>query len=141
MPFDTPSMNVGGDIRPCRFVKQSTAADNTLLEADANEEIFGIATEAAAAAPIPNADGDAGNTDAPQMHYYPPGRECLLELGSGGVTRGGWLKSDNEGCGVAVATTGTTAQFYGAKALESGSAGEFVRVLCWPLPKIYPALS
>lgn len=140
MPFEMPPLVAGGDIRPCRFVKISTAADFTVLEADANEEVFGISTNATQDAPIPNADGDAAEA-GDQVHVNQPGTFALLELGSGGVTRGGWLKSDADGKGVAVATTGATAQFYGAKALESGSEGEFVKVIVWPLPKIYPALA
>lgn len=140
MSFEMPPFIAGGDIRPCRFVKVSTAADFTLLECDANEEVFGISTNATQDAPIPNADGDAAEA-GDQIHVHQPGTVCDLEIGSGGITRGAWLKSDADGKGVAAATTGATAQFYGAKALESGSEGEFVKVLVWPFPKIYPALA
>ena len=140
MPFHTPSLQAGGDIRPHRFIKYSTSADNTALEADANEFVIGISTEATQDAPLPCADGDAAES-GDQVHYYPTGTECLLEIGSGGVTRGAWIKSDADGKGVLAATTGATAQFYGAFALESASEGEFARVLVWPLPKVYPALA
>lgn len=140
MPFANPPMAAGGDIRPCRFVKISTAADNTYLEADANEEVYAISTNATQDAPIPNADGDAAEA-GDQVHVNPPGSVCDLEIGSGGVTRGAWIKSDADGKGVLAATTGTTAQNYGAKALESASEGEFAKVIVWPVPKVYPALA
>src|SRR5688572_18879068 len=102
MPFENPPFVAGGDIRPCRFVKVSTAADNTVLEADANELPFGVSTNATQDAPIPNADGDAAEA-GDQVHISPPGRVCDLEIGSGGVTRGAWIKSDADGKGVLAA--------------------------------------
>jgi hypothetical protein len=42
--------------------------------------------------------------------------------------RGNLLKSDADGKGVPIATTGTTIQQYGAMALESGKSGEKIRV-------------
>ncbi len=140
MCFEAIQAKAGGDIRPSRFVKYSTAADNTLLEADANEVVIGIATEATQDAPIPNADGDAGESGDPVM-YYPEGKVCLLEIGSGGVTRGANIKSDADGKGVLAATTGTTAQNHGALALESASEGELAKVLVKITPKVYPALA
>jgi len=131
-------MVAGGDIRQARFVKLSTAADYTLLEADANERIFGISVDAAQDAPIPSASANAAES-GDLFQFYGPGDECLLELG-GTVTRGGRLKSDADGKGVAVATTGTTSQEYGAEALESGVSGEKIRVRVL-LGSFYPALS
>lgn len=140
MCFENPPMAAGGDIRPARFVKISTAADFTYLEADANDEVFGISTNATQDAPLPNADGDAAES-GDHVHVNPPGTICDLEIGSGGVTCGAWIKSDADGKGVLAATTGTTAQNYGAKALESASEGEMARVIVWPVPKVYPALA
>lgn len=140
MSFECPPMTAGGDIRPARFVKISTAADFQYLECDANDEVFAISTNATQDAPIPNADGDAAES-GDQVHVNPPGTICDLEIGSGGVTRGAWIKSDAEGCGVLALTTGAVAQNYGAKALESAAQGEFARVIVWPFPKVYPALS
>lgn len=140
MSFENPPFIAGGDVRPARFVKQSTSADNTVLETDANEEVFGISTNATQDAPLPNADGDAAEAGDP-VHINTPGMICDLEIGSGGVTRGAWIKSDADGKGVLAATTGTTAQNYGAKALESASENEFARVMVWPVPKVYPALA
>lgn len=135
-PFSAIS---GGVIRPARFVKTSTAADQTMLEADANEESVGISMESTRDAPIEGASGEAAAAGQ-QIGYYPEGRVCLLEIGSGGVTRGANIKSDADGKGVLAAATGTTMQWVGAKALETASEGELARVLSKVFP-IYPALA
>ncbi len=128
----------GGDVRPSRFIKVSTAADYTCLEADANEAVIGISTNATRDAPIPNADTDAAEA-GDDLHYHPIGSVCQLEL-AGTVTRGDEIKSDADGKGVVRATTGTTLQNFGAIALESGVSGEFIQVLV-VRGSIYPALS
>lgn len=140
MPFETIQGVAGGDIRPSRFVKLSTAADNTFLEADANEVTIGIATDATQDAPLPSADGDAAEA-ADQVHVNPIGCVAKLYIGSGGVTRGAYIKSDADGKGVLAATTGATAQNIGAIALESASEDELCSVLIVHLPKYYPALA
>jgi hypothetical protein len=140
MPAETVYSTAGGDVNPSRFVKLSTAADNTVLQAGSNEDVFGISSEAAQDAPLPGASTLAAAADDPLM-IHPDGSVCLLEIGSGGCTRGDYLKSDTNGKGVAAATTGPTAQFIGARALESASAGEFARVQVKTIPKYYPALS
>ncbi len=137
--FEPQQAEAGGDIRPSRFVKQSTAADNTILEADANEEIIGISGPATMDAPIPGASANAAEANDP-VTYHPEGNICKLEIGSGGCTRGANLKSDADGKGVLALTTGAVMQWVGAKALESASAGEFAMVLVKSFP-IYPALS
>lgn len=138
--FETIPAVAGGTIRRSRFVKASTAADNTLLEADANEEIVGVSLEAPKAPPIDGASATEIAVATDPIPYYPEGKICLLEIGSGGVTRGANIKSDADGKGVLAATTGTTMQWVGAKALETASEGEFARVLIKSFP-IYPALA
>lgn len=138
MAYESHSMVAGGDIRPSRFIKVSTAADYTCLEADANEAIIGISTNAVRDAPIPNADTDAAEA-GDDLHYHPIGSVCDLELG-GTVTRADEIKSDADGKGVVRATTGTTLQNFGAIALESGVSGEFIKVLV-VRGSVYPALA
>lgn len=121
------SQIAGGDINPARFVKLSTAADFTVLEADANEQTYGISVDAAQAAPISGASTLAASAGK-SLRVYGLGEECTLELGSGGATRGDNLKSDADGKGVGAATTGTTVQWIGAQALESGLEGEKIKV-------------
>lgn len=139
MSYDKPQMRAGGTIEPCRFVKQSTAADFTLLQAGTNERVFGISNEAAQAAPIPSA-ATAAAVSGDDLNWYGNGEVALLELGSGGITRGAFLKSDTDGKGVAAATTGATMQEVGAQAMESGAAGEKVRVVVYR-QQFYPALA
>ena len=119
----------GGTIRPSRFVKWDS--DNaSVLEADANERTCGISTEAAPLAPIPSVTTNQ-YTDGDSMRVYTPSPgndECLLYIGSGGVTAGAMVKSDADGKGVLAATTGTTTQWVGAEALETASEDELCRV-------------
>lgn len=137
--YDNPGWVAGGDIRPSRFVKVSTAADHTVLEADANEAVIGISHESTQDAPISGASANAAES-GDQLTVYGIGRSCLLKIGSGGCTRGDELKSDADGQGVTRATTGTTLQHVGAIALESASEGEFARVLVHRT-SVYPALA
>ena len=129
MPSTPPRLVAGGNINPCRFLKMSSAADDRCLEADANESLIGISYDNGRYAPlsdvvVTNYHAIAGDS----VGLYGDGDQCLLELGSGGAVRGNKLKSDADGKGVAVATTGTTLQHYGAIALESGAEGEKIRV-------------
>lgn len=140
MPFETIYSTAGGDIYPSRFVKISTAADNTVLQAGTNEQSIGVSTNATQDAPLPGASTLAAAADDP-LSWHPIGSVCLLEIGSGGVTHGAYVKPDTDGKGVLAATTGATAQSIGALALESASDGEFAKVLVLHLPKNYPALS
>jgi hypothetical protein len=118
-----PQMIAGGDIRTCRFVKISTAANHTLLEADAGEMPIGISTGAAKEAPQDGSDTKAAES-GDHVEWFGLGEVCLLELGSGGCTAGAILKSDADGKGVAASGD----EKYGAFALEAGSEGEKVEV-------------
>jgi len=141
MPYGFEPMQVtaGGTVRPCRFVKVSTAADNTVLEADANEAIIGVSSQATQDAPLSGNDGNAATT-GDQLHIHPIGTRCLLRIGSGGCTRGGELKSDGDGNGVAVATSGTTVQQIGAISLQSAIEGDLALVMVFR-SSVRPALT
>lgn len=127
--FNLPETYVAnGNISPCRFTKVDSSIAKGVVQAGANDAVNGISQEAWASAPVPaNTTGYAGTAGLP-MGVYTLGSICLLELGTGGATAGGYLKADASGKGVAVATTGTTKQSFGAQALETGLAGEFIRV-------------
>ena len=119
-------MTAGGTIRPNRFVKASTAADNTALEADANEAVIGVAT---------NANNDAFTSD----NHAIAGQSVTVRFGvafveaGGAITRGGRVKSDADGKAVAVATSGTTNQESAGTALESASGdGAIIKVFINP---------
>jgi hypothetical protein len=129
----------GGTIRPSRFVKASTAADNAILEADANEMIVGACAEHTRDAPIEDASGNAA-VSGDSVTYYPEGNRCLITVGSGGVTRGAEVKSDADGQAVLAATTGATKQWVAGIAEESASEGELAHILLKVYPH-YPALA
>lgn len=128
---NVPSMLAGGTIRRCRFVKPSTTENHTVLEADANERTIGISQEAGREAAIPSvtADPPEAAQDGDSLQVYWPGDWALLEAGSGGWAAGARLKSDADGKGVAIASTGTTIQQIGAIAITAASEGELAPVM------------
>lgn len=128
MSFDSFPHAAGGDINTSRFVKISTAADNTVLEADANEQICGVSSEAAQDAPIPGASALAA-VSGDSVSVHPIGSIACVLVGSGGVTRGANVKSDADGKAVLAATTGTTVQWIAGTALETAAAGELAKIL------------
>lgn len=115
----------GGDINPARFVSYSASYNKTVVESNAGDaKLFGISTEATKNAPQTGGSTLAAeNGDQVRIHGW--GEDCLLKIGSGGVTRGDWVKPDNSGQGV-TATTGNVA---GAFALESAAENELCHVL------------
>lgn len=129
----------GGTIRPSRFVKVSTAADNAILEADANEQVCGACAEHTRDAPIEDASGNAA-VSGDAVTYYPEGNRALVLVGSGGVTRGAEVKSDADGQAVLAATSGATKQWVAGIAEQSASEGELAFILLKTYPH-YPALA
>jgi hypothetical protein len=128
MPQASPNLVARGNIAPCRFVMQDTATDHGALQATANANIIGVSCEGADRPPL--SDLIATNyaaRDGETFRLHGDGDITTLELGDT-VTAGDRLKSDADGKGVPIATTGTTIQKIGARALESGVAGEKVRV-------------
>lgn len=139
MPATSPNVMAYGNIRPSRFCKPDTDHDHGALEADANERVFGISMEGSREAPIPSVSTIYAAQSGDSFKMYGDGEECLLELG-GTVGYGDLLKSDADGKGVAIATSGTTLQHYGARALTDGASGELIRVQII-LGEVYPALA
>ena len=93
MAYNTFSAMAGGSIYPSRFVKLSSAADQTVLQAGTNDEVIGVSSDAAQHAPIPNALTTAAEAgDALKIESI--GTIALVEVGTGGVTRGDRLKAD-----------------------------------------------
>lgn len=119
-------MVAGGDIAPARFVKSSTTADNTCLQAGANDLILGISQRGTRNTPLDGLDDGLAAKAGESLTVYGPGQTAILELG-GTVTRGDRLKANADGNGVAaVAGSGDN---YGAIAGQSGTAGQLVEVL------------
>ena len=130
MPFEAVlNLTAEGTIRPYRLVKMGSA-DNAGLEADANEQCVGISDGSARAFDDAN---HALNLD--QIHLQ-PGKIKWLE-GAGAVSPGGQIKSDGDGKGVAVATSGTTTQLTVGIALETFASTKVSRMQ-WALQQFDP---
>lgn len=118
---DTPALIAGGTIAPFRFVKASTAADDTGLQAaEATTTILGVS------------DGSTnGPTSANHAIATEPitlqGGDVVLVQCSGNITRGALVESDANGK-AQTATTTTGARFHGYVALQSGADGLIIRV-------------
>lgn len=124
---EAPSLQANGDIRPARFIKIDSSANQSALEANAGEVTFGISTEATKEAPQTGASTLAA-ADGDQFRYHRAGEICLLTIDSSGCTAGNFLKSDADGQGD-VAAAGEIA---GAYALETVSGGEKCLVMVLP---------
>ncbi len=115
---DTPNLIAGGDIRPNRFVKISTAADNTGLECNATDTPIGISSDSTIDY---TSDNHATSTAGEREITLQPGR--VLEVAAGGtITRAAFVIPDAEGEGV----TATSGQYM---ALESATDGAIIRVI------------
>lgn len=126
MPIPGAPYTAGGNIAPARFVKISTAADHTILQAGAGDKAIGVTHKGVRNAPYSSLnDGYAAIAGESGFRVFFEGEVCHLELGTGGATAGDRLKSDTNGKGVAVASD---EDWYGAEALETGSAGDVILV-------------
>ena len=122
-----PPLIAGGTIRRARFIKVSTAADHTALEAGANERVCGVTADWAHDAPIDGSDINhalAGDN----LTFYGVGETCIVTVGSGGITRGDLLFSDAYGNAV-TGITAAAGRWISGEALESAAAGELAEII------------
>jgi len=119
-----PNLEAGGTIRPYRFVKLDTSADNTGIESDANDTMIGVCSGSTRQFDSANhaEDGDHITLQA--------GNIVMIEAGAS-ITRGAPLESDADGKATNQ-TADTTSRRIGGFALESGSSGEIIRMLWQP---------
>lgn len=130
MPFEAvANLTSEGTIRPYRCVKVGSA-DNSGLEADANESVIGISDGSAIAFDNANHAVSGG------IIHLQPGKIKWLE-GGGAVSPGGQIKSDADGQGVAVATSGTATQLALGIALETMADTKVSRIQ-WSPDKFDP---
>jgi len=74
------------------------------------------------------------------MKYYGEGEVCLVEAGAA-ITRFDKVKADSVGRAVTIASSGTTLQNIGARALQSAAAaGELILVQVTPMRSERPAI-
>ena len=117
-----PNFVAGGNIAPATFVKVSTAADNTVLQAGSSDRCIGISTPSQRDAPIANASTVAAAAGDP-ITIFGLGDICQLQAASGGFTHGDMLGPDANGAGQTL-----TSGYIGAIALESAAALAYGRV-------------
>lgn len=114
-----------GNIRPSRFVKLDTTAVGKVLEADANDPVYGVSQEGTRNPPYSSLDDGFCAIAGENVRVYTEPEECWLQIGSGGCTVDDMLKSDADGKGV---TTTTETENAGALALETGLEDQLIRV-------------
>lgn len=121
------SKMASGSILPYSFVKLDSATPFNVVQATANTDVlFGISSEAAYQAPIPQLSGTQYAADAGQMlKIYGPGCTDVL-LKTTGCTAGDMLTSDASGNGVTTAPG--AGKRVGAIALDTRASGELCRV-------------
>ncbi len=125
------AFTANGTIRVGRFVKIDPADNNSILECDANERTIGISQMGGRAAPIPDVSADPPEAAqaGEQCNVHLNGEDCLLYLGTGGVTAGGLLKADADGKGVPLAETAALKEECGAIAMETALVSTYCKVV------------
>lgn len=127
------TFKAAADVYKGRFVKLSTSDTGSVVQAsDELDLTIGIS------GPFdyypPGVVGSTALLHAPSgrpCQVIMPGSTALLQLGTGGATVGDTLAADADGMGVASGTNvGNT---FGALALETGVADDFIRVLVVPI--------
>lgn len=116
-----------GNITPSRFVKIDTSkAGGYVLQAGAGDVVIGIAQPGTRQAPFPGLDdGYAGIADVNIIEVHTEQDHCWVEAG-GTITNGDLLKSGSGGVAVTAASDG---DYYGARALQSGTSGQLIECI------------
>ncbi len=90
MPTLNPSYVFGEDCAPSLIVKQSTAADHTVLKCGFNERPIGVSHEGTREAPIPGITPLAA-ASGESARVYGLGETCEVEVASGTVITSGTM--------------------------------------------------
>lgn len=120
----------GGNILPCRFIKEYVAGTEPfcVIQATENSRICGVSAEGTTVVAIKGYTDDSciyAATAGLPVSYFGEHDECLLEVGAA-VAFGDYLVSDSQGRGVKSASSNKTV---GAVALEPATAaGQKIRV-------------
>jgi hypothetical protein len=118
---DTPALIAGGTIAPYRFVKPSTSADDTGLQAaEITTPILGV-SDGSTNGPL---SGDHAVTGQPITLQ---GGDVVLVEAGGNITRGAMVQSNADGKAVTAATTAGL-NYQGYVALQSAASGTIIRV-------------
>lgn len=136
-----PARVAAGTIATATFVKLDTASNNHVVNAGANGSVYGISQVGGRTAPTPDVTTDPPEAaqSGEHLNIHESGEECLLRIGTGGVTAGDLIESAADGTGITAATTAATVRNIGARALETAAAGTLSRVLVFTDTKTNPA--
>ena len=118
----------GGTIGCAVFVKQSTAADETVLLAGSGDTPIGISQEGQRLPPgVTGSDTTIAALAGQTLCVYQEDDDCMLQSATG-WTHGDYLKPDASGFGVTASSTNVV----GAKALTTVASGGKGRVKILP---------
>lgn len=120
-------MKAGGNIAPSRFVKLSTAADHTALQAGSGEMPIGVSQRGTRNPPYSSLDDGYCAIAGENFQVHGPGELAMVEAG-GTVTAGTSVKSDTNG----KAVDASAGDKCGGFAHESGSDGKLVLIYVHP---------
>lgn len=126
MPNTPPALISSGNVYPNRFI--TVSGDHSGAQAGANAATIGISRASTNYAPLSDLSIEGYHAVSGQpISMIGDGEEGLLEIGDT-VTAGALLKSDANGKGVPIASSGGATQNVGAIALEGGASGTKIRV-------------
>lgn len=117
MALENPSYVAGEDIGPSLIVKQSAAADHTMLKCTSGDKPIGVIYEGTREAPIPGITPLAA-ASGESARVYGPGETCEVIAGAA-ITRGDLVMSDDDSKAVP-ATEGNWALGRAEKSVASG---------------------
>lgn len=121
----TPSIyRASGQIAIGTFVTIDPANDFSVSQATSGSVPHGIAALAAEDVPQGSNSLNAADGAGDSLQVFTVGEQCRLLIGSGGVSPGDFIRSDNSGAGVKA----SSGQYYGAVAVQAASQGAYGRV-------------
>lgn len=118
---DTPALIAGGTILPYRFVRPSTSADDTGLQASAiTTPVLGVSDGST------RAFNSANHAETGDPITLQGGDVVLVEAG-GSITRGAMVETDSDGKAITQSSTAGL-NYNGYVALQSAASGTIIRI-------------
>lgn len=134
-----------GNVSPRRFVVPVTGAGNgqrAIQATGSTRPYLGISGDFTRYPPGSPSDDGYCAVAGENLTYFAPGQSCNLDIGATDITDCGTpLKSDANGKGTPMLTTGTTAEWVGALPWRTGVAEETIPVYVLSPFRHFPALS
>jgi hypothetical protein len=117
-----------GSIYPSRFVALVSSEPFIVEQSTASKRHIGISQKGTQEAPGTSADTGLAAATTKTLRVHLEGEEALLKLG-GTVNSGDYLTADASGQGVSADPASTAKVYIGARAMQDGGSGEFIRVV------------